>query len=263
MHLVTLLENTAVRDDLAAAHGLSFFVQAAGHTFLFDFGPGAQFAENAQALGIDLAGVEFGILSHGHYDHGGGLDVFLRRCPAAPVYARPEVFLRHHAGEKDIGVDKALEKSGRFRFTEAAEQIFPGLTLLFQPAGRELIAPDNALLQQTGGPDPFDHEQSLVVEEGGRLHLIGGCAHRGIVNYLEQVRAQFGRWPDTVLSGFHLATPGGAPDEAQVDALADRLTALPTQFYTCHCTGLPGYERLKARMGSQLAYAAGGCILEL
>ena len=85
MRLTVLVENTAGSAALQCVHGLSFYLEAAGKRILFDMGPGAQFAQNAQALGVALDAVDFAVLSHGHYDHGGGLDVFLRRNDHAPV----------------------------------------------------------------------------------------------------------------------------------------------------------------------------------
>ena len=259
MRITALLENTASRPDLRSAHGLSLWIEAAGKTLLFDFGPGARFAENAEALGLDLSRVELGILSHGHYDHGGGLDVFLRRCPDAPVYLRPQAFAFHHnqAG-KDIGLDTGLQARPQLRLCSRNEEIAPGLRLIADPPGRELVAPDNSLLYQQGQPDAFDHEQSLLIEEDGRLVLIGGCAHRGIVNYLELAKQVAGRYPDAAISGFHLASPGGEPREDQVRALAQRLLALPTQYHTCHCTGLPGWRMLQALMPERIAYLGTG-----
>lgn len=79
MRLTVLVENTASDEALQCVHGLSFYLEAAGKRILFDMGPGAQFAQNAQTLGVALDRVDFAVLSHGHYDHGGRLDVFLRR----------------------------------------------------------------------------------------------------------------------------------------------------------------------------------------
>ena len=72
MKLTVLMENTTVREDLTAEHGLSLYIEANGKRILFDTGASATFADNAEKLGIDLSQVDLCILSHGHYDHGGG-----------------------------------------------------------------------------------------------------------------------------------------------------------------------------------------------
>ena len=86
MKITVLMENTAARETLAAEHGLSLYIQTAHRNILFDMGQTDAFARNAQALGIDLAQVDTAVLSHGHYDHGGGLEKFLEINKTAPIY---------------------------------------------------------------------------------------------------------------------------------------------------------------------------------
>ena len=76
MKIVTLLENTAGDAGLCAAHGLSLYIETPKHKILFDMGPDARFLDNAKKLGVDLSAVDIAVLSHGHYDHGGGLRAF-------------------------------------------------------------------------------------------------------------------------------------------------------------------------------------------
>ena len=77
MRIVTLVENTSRRQDLTAEHGLSLYIETGSHKILFDAGQSAAFADNAEKLGIDLTQADLAVLSHGHYDHGGGLGKFL------------------------------------------------------------------------------------------------------------------------------------------------------------------------------------------
>ena len=77
MKLYTLLENTSYDADLHTEHGLSLYLEACGHKILFDAGQTDAFAYNAKLLGVDLSAADIAILSHGHYDHGGGLKRFL------------------------------------------------------------------------------------------------------------------------------------------------------------------------------------------
>ena len=98
MTITSLLENTAARAGIAAEHGLSLYIETATRRILFDMGQTDLFARNAEALGIDLSRVDLAILSHGHYDHGGGLAAFLEINQTAPVYLTEAAFLPHYNG---------------------------------------------------------------------------------------------------------------------------------------------------------------------
>ena len=77
MRVTMLLDNIAADPRLVAEHGLSLYLETGDHKILFDAGQSSAFAENAEKLGVDLREVDFAVLSHGHYDHGGGLERFL------------------------------------------------------------------------------------------------------------------------------------------------------------------------------------------
>ena len=86
MKITVLMENTALSPELTAEHGLSLFVETDSARFLFDAGQSGAFADNAKKLGVDLRAADFAVLSHGHYDHGGGIRKFLELNKTAPVY---------------------------------------------------------------------------------------------------------------------------------------------------------------------------------
>ena len=202
MKFTTLIENTAISPDLTAEHGLSLYIETGSHKILFDAGQTGVFADNAEKLGIDLSAVTLCVLSHGHYDHGGGLERFLERNNTAPVYLRRDAFGAHFNGpEKYIGLAPSLRDNSRLVFTDDALELAPGITLR---SGNELSRPHpfpsfglNVRKNDILSPDPFLHEQYLILEEAGRRILISGCSHKGILNIL--------RWfsPDVLIGGFH------------------------------------------------------------
>ena len=270
MKITCLMDNVS-RPGLECAHGLSLWVEACSHRFLFDLGPDAGFIENAKRLGIDVSLAEFAVLSHAHDDHGGGLAAFLELCPAAPVYLRRGGFeprwSRPAPGVKrNIGLDPQLADGGRIIYTGAEHKIAEGLTLFSGVRGRELFSPANRVLCGPDGetPDDFSHEQNLLIEEDGKRVLIDGCAHCGILNILSRCAELCPQPPQDVVGGFHLMIPAtGETDDGLTDALAERLAATPTRYHTGHCTGVKSYERLRARLGSQISYLAAGDTLEL
>ena len=110
MKIWTLMENTVCREDLAFEHGLSLYIETAKHKILFDAGQSGAFADNAEKMGIDLSEVDIAVLSHGHYDHGGGLSRFLEINKTASVYMNEHAFEGHYHGEERyIGIDLALK----------------------------------------------------------------------------------------------------------------------------------------------------------
>ena len=93
MKCTVLVENTSLNEHYRCEHGLSLFIETAGQRILFDTGQSDLFAENAEKLGVDLSQVDFAVISHGHYDHGGGIQKFLDINHSAPVYIHEDAFL--------------------------------------------------------------------------------------------------------------------------------------------------------------------------
>lgn len=268
MKISVLAENTSGDPALCYEHGLSLLIETQKHRLLFDTGASALFAENAAKMGIDLTGVDMAVLSHGHYDHGGGIRTFLGLNSRAKFYIHRRAFEPHyanHAGEKaPIGLDPALMPNDRFVLTGDRFAIDEQLELFAGVNGKRLLPSGNSdLFSQVGGEyilDDFAHEQNLIVRENGKTLLVAGCAHRGIANILEAFALIEGRMPDIVIGGFHLYNRAAdtTEDAGLIAALGAFLKSTGALFYTCHCTGLEAYARLKETLGEQVRYFAGG-----
>lgn len=266
MKLTCLLENTSSRSDLEVRHGLSLYLETNKHTILFDFGPDEAFLRNAKVLGKDISSVEMAFLSHGHYDHGGGLSAFLNANDHASVYLHRDIFRPHWSTDgRYIGLNPEQKDNPRLHFCTGVQQISEDLTVISGASGKRMQAASNLelLMEHSDGtrtPDTFSHEQSLIVREGNCYLLVAGCAHSGILNILEQAHTVIGRAPDYVVSGFHLCQPTRGIDEdpAVVAKLGQELLLSPTTYFTCHCTGLNSYRVLKETMRDSVSYLAAG-----
>lgn len=276
MKIITLLENTACREDVATGHGLSQYIETADHKILFDMGPGDSFADNAEKLGVDLAAVDIAVLSHGHNDHSGGLRKFFALNDRAKVYVHPAAFGSYWAVETDgtgkfLGLEDGLREEFADRFVEVSGVTVIDDTLtLFDTVGSAFPAVDTSarLKEKTPEgytPDRFLHEHNLILREGDKAVVFGGCAHRGTVNIRDAAEAILGREPDALVSGFHLfnLTEGNEQGDALIRATAEELNRGGAVCYTGHCTGDHAYALMKEIMGAQLEKISTGGTLVL
>lgn len=257
MRIVTLLENTSFHRELPCEHGLSLYIECGNKRILFDAGQTELFAQNAHTLGVDLKSVDLAILSHGHYDHCGGMLRFLKENTAAPVYIHSHVFEPHfNARGKDIGVDPALAGCPRLIRVDRPTKLGEGMTLYpasslpcpypVDPYGLE------AEIDGVRLPEDFRHEQYLLVEHAGRRILFSGCSHKGILNIVDHFR------PDILIGGFHLSKQ---EDPKVLTRIAEILAQYPTVYYTGHCTGQMQYTHMKQILGSRLQTLSTGTVL--
>ena len=255
MRIVTLMENTTCREGLCSEHGLSLYLETEKHKILFDAGQSGAFAGNAEVLGVDLGAVDFAVLSHGHYDHSGGLRTFLEINEKAPVYVSCHAFEPHYNGAgKYLGVDLTLQEDPRIRYVTEETVLAEGITLHTIAAAPMDTA--GLLMEEHGErkPDDFRHEQYLLIEEKGRKILFSGCSHKGILQIMEAFQ------PDILIGGFHFMK---IEDERILRSAAEKLLSYPAVYYTGHCTGQKQYDYLKTIMGERLHYIASGTMLEL
>lgn len=245
MKLSVLIENTASSPEFACEHGLSLFIETKQHKILFDTGQSDNFFKNAQKMHINIAQADLAVLSHGHYDHGGGLSCFFQVNKTAPVYihkdARGEFY---NANGKYIGLDRELLHNPRIIFTENTIEICHGIQLAVSTAKetthslpkQNLHLRTNSVMQK----DTFTHEQYLILEENGKKILITGCSHKGILNILQWFN------PDCIIGGFHFSQYGlHGREKEELQNIAEQMAAYPAQFYTGHCTGTEQFRFLK------------------
>lgn len=271
MIIKVLIDNLA-NNDLVGEWGLSFWIEYNGHQILLDTGSGENFAGNASKLGVNLEEIEYGVLSHAHYDHADGMPVFFEKNKKASFY------LRKGSGEncygkknrffyKYIGIKKGTLDAykDRIEYVEGDYQLTDGVYLIpHKTVKLEKIAKKAELFIKDNGrmfPDDFAHEQTLVFDTPKGLVVLNSCSHGGPDNIIAEVAATF---PDkeicAYLGGFHLYKSS----EEDVKALAERVKETGIKkIITGHCTGEEAFRILKEELGDVVEQMYSGMEIEI
>lgn len=270
MRAKVLIDNIS-RDGLIAEWGLSVWIEYEGRKILLDTGTTGKFAENARAMGVNLAEAEAGVLSHAHYDHANGIDAFFELNHQAKFYLRAGI-RENCYGKKGWkyhynGIRRGMLKQhvDRFCFVEGNFMLMPGVWLIpHTSAGLEKIAARSGLYVRRGLrmlPDNFAHEQSLVFETEKGLVVFNSCSHAGPDNIIAEVRSAFpGREICALIGGLHLFK---LTDE-EVRAFAGRLRSTGVKkVHTGHCTGERAFEVLKEELGEIVDQLCTGMEIEV
>ena len=282
MKITVLVENSESPDkaELLYEHGLSLHIAFQGNSILFDMGASEAFSKNADALSIDLSGVNSAVLSHHHFDHGGGLARFIELNKSAKIYLNEapdgeSYFKALGFIKRPIGLDLRVIDANpeRFKFVDQNIEILPGVYILPK---MELTYPKpegNKYLYLKKGSewrlDEFFHELILVIKEENSLVVFSGCSHNGIPNIIDTVTKQFEGIPiKAVIGGFHLIglpmfnTMAGSKRE--VEDVGRKTLAYPVaKVYSGHCTGEKAYRVLKGVMGEKLDQLHTGAVIDL
>ncbi len=257
MKIKVLVENTSIKESLEAEHGLSLYIETEKAKILFDSGKSGFLTENAEVMGVNLTEVDFAVLSHGHYDHGGGLSAFSKINKTAPIYINKNAFEEYYNGtEKFIGLDKNI-KNTNVILTDDDHTIDEQIELFTCNSQQPLYETEsiglNELKDGKFSQDRFLHEQYMLIKENGKRVLFSGCSHKGILNIIEWVK------PDIFVGGFHLMNLDPQTESKEkLDLIARKLIETDCMYYTCHCTGVEQYDYLKTKMKDKLKYISSG-----
>ncbi len=269
MKIITLMEDTVGASNVKAEHGLSVYVETKHHNLLMDTGASARTWENARKLGVDISKIDVVIISHGHYDHTGGLMEFARQNPMADIYMQQSAGGEYFHGERYIGIDKNIMELPHLHLVEGDYRIDDELYLFSKITGRTLWPESNLALSEkvndTLVQDHFLHEQCLVICNGDEKILLSGCAHNGILNILSRFYEIYHGYPDVVISGFHMMKKTDYTEDEinRIEKTAYELIKFPTEFYTGHCTGQTAFDIMKDIMGGQLHQIHSGDLIKL
>lgn len=257
MKIKVLIENDSVNEDLISEHGLSLYIEVKNKKILFDTGMTGSFIKNAYKMGINLSDVDTLIISHGHYDHGGGMIDFFKINTRATIFMHSEAFKKHYNGSKYIGLDENILYSKRINFisndvllyNNIAIKVISNRDLKYKIDSSGLTVLKNGEFKD----DLFNHEIYLEIIEDGRKYLISGCSHRGILNLCEIFK------PDIFIGGFHLKK---IDDIEIIKNIGSKLLDYNIDYYTCHCTGDKQFSMLKSILGEKICKISTGCILK-
>ncbi|MBN1927023.1 MAG: MBL fold metallo-hydrolase [Prolixibacteraceae bacterium] len=256
MKIVTLIENMVVNAGLVAEHGLSFMIDT-GHTkILFDTGQTRLFAQNAQELGYEISSVDLAVISHGHYDHTGGLAHFIETNETAPVYIKKEAFARKTSVDRYIGINPVINSGNkRFRFVDDVFMlagniyIFPFVKTFF-PIDQHF---DGFFIEENGvlKPDTFNDEMFVVIVSDDGLSIISSCSHTGITNIVETASLYFNMPVKRVIGGFHIRNTSSEVVKHIVEYFNSKEIE---EIFTCHCTGVDKFFILKKDCDANVFY---------
>lgn len=275
--LTILCENCVEKASpygLLGEYGFSCLVETAVGRYLFDTGGGLTIINNAERLGIDLSRLDGIILSHGHFDHTGGLKQVLEKTGSVAVYAHPDLFTRRfssHGGPiRNIGIaweQKELELLGAdFQLSKDPDKIAENILLSgcvprinpYETGDSKLVI---EIAEGKHGSDPLEDDLSLFLCTDKGLVILLGCAHAGLINIIDHAVAVTGeKRIHAVVGGTHLMYSG----KDQLKSTMDRLERdNVTHIGASHCTGRNGALALAERFGERFFSATVGSCLEI
>lgn len=274
--LTILCENSVgVPFGVIGEHGFACFIETEQGNYLFDTGQGYAIAQNAQALGKDLASIRAIMISHGHYDHTGGLPEVLKFRGPLDVFGHPDMFnARVRSAENEtrfIGIPfrrSYLESLGaRFRLGTDLTKVGPGVFLTGEiPRWSAFEKGDDKMSAILPGgdtihPDPIHDDLSLIIDTAKGLVIVLGCAHAGLINIIEYALEQMNRdHIHAIIGGTHLGFGSDEQFEETVKALdCYRIDLVGVS----HCTGLAKAAQLQARLQDRFFFGTVGTVLEI
>ena len=235
---VTILTDNFPGSHTAAEHGLSYLIEHDGKKLLFDTGQSDLFLKNASAMGIDVTDIDLIILSHGHFDHGNGLE----HLSGGSLVCHPDCFVKRYRKKDNlyIGLKNTKDEiSRKFNLIPAEKSYRVTDRIFFSgeiPRVTGFESQSTPFVFENGTSDFVidDSATGFLLKEG--LFVVTGCGHSGIVNTLEHMKKITGT--DKIygiMGGFHLKE-------------IDRQTRETIQYlrenniqhvYPSHCTALP------------------------
>lgn len=277
MRIVMLIENTAVSQKLLVEHGMALYIESGDKHFLFGTGNSSKLINNAKRMKLYPENISAAVIPHNHFSYTGGIDALLQINPKMKIFAlqaancspyRKKGLLYSSTGDLE---EKVRKHADNFVLFNSFQQISENFFLLrdeikdksfyvtdknYRVKQGNHYAVDEMEQECFGVLFPFENRKKGCV-------VIGGCAHCGLPNMIKTVRKNWGDIPIlSVITGFHFMGDSAKKLEVEpdyIDRLVKEIESLNIgAVYTCHCTGLKGYEELKEHLKNQLQYLQTG-----
>lgn len=252
---IAILVNDKAHTGFLAEHGLSFWIKADGKRILFDTGQGDALPQNAKRLGIDLQSTDILVLSHGHYDHTGGIPSVTAQAKYLKIFCHPEAICPKYCQKQNtinpIGIPHQSKESLSKIHPDALHWV-QNPVLLTESIGLSGTIPRLATFEGGNGNffldpdrkhiDPIEDDLALWISTKDGLVIVVGCAHAGLINTINYiVKTTKIKQIKAIIGGFHLL-------ESEEYCLNQTMVALrelnPTKVIPCHCTGAIAVNRL-------------------
>ena len=262
------------KPSLLGEHGLSFFLETEREKYLFDAGQTGAVVHNLGLMGISPKTLTGVIISHGHYDHTGGLEAVLAQAAKRlTVYAHEDIFANRYSTSKGtrrfVGIpfrEEHLASLGAdFHYVLEPLQLTDTLWVSGAiPRKEEYETGDKHLVRFS---ECEDHCQDSVLDDMGiyyvsqkGLVVISGCAHSGIINMIRKGMQLTGQDRlHAIIGGTHLGPVGS---EQQEKTLQELKKMNPDLIASGHCTGFAMMARLQQAFGEKFIPAFVGTKFE-
>jgi 7,8-dihydropterin-6-yl-methyl-4-(beta-D-ribofuranosyl)aminobenzene 5'-phosphate synthase len=258
-----LVENSTPSPALIGEYGFSALIEVDDYKMLFDTGSAQALYHNAAQLGIDLNKVDAIVISHGHFDHTGGLLSYLKQYGPRPVYAHSGIFVSRPLplggnNYKEIGCGFSQDELLNARVNLHLQDEFTPIIPRVYFSG---TIPRNSNFEDTGGKfkmmfdgqmqdDPLVDDSALIIDHPDGLIIVSGCAHSGVVNIIEHARNKTGESRILAfIGGTHLITAS----QERVDNTISALDSFSiSKIIVSHCTGFYAAARLYNALGERV-----------
>ncbi|UMB59125.1 MBL fold metallo-hydrolase [Lutibacter sp. A80] len=241
MKLTILTENCA-GNKFEAEHGLSYLVEHNNNKILFDTGATDVFLKNAKLLNIDVENeIETVVLSHGHWDHGGGLEYLNNKT----LITHPTSFIKRYRKKDKSSIGLTLTEDQlkeKFKIIKTSKPYIINDNMVFLgeiPRVNKFEARTTSFIDSKKTKDFVPDDSALALLNKDEIIIVTGCSHSGICNIVDYAQKKFKRSKiKAVIGGFHLKE-----NNAQTQKTIAFLKKCDiSEIYPSHCTAEPALE---------------------